>query len=326
MEGIAKRVSEFTLASLFGGPSELFQASSFYINSGGKRLRPFMVIKSCEMFGGEESNAIPAAAAVELVHNFSLIHDDIMDNDDVRHGVSTVHKRYGIPLALLAGDVLFSKAFQLLSSTNNASRVGNNAVREMVERLATACVSVCEGQASDTGLANNESFPSINEYLDMVKKKTASLFEVSCALGVLSCTDTSKDDVENLSKFGNSIGIAFQLIDDLIGIAGDPKLTGKAVGNDIREGKKTFPIILAIRAASNDQREKIMKVYGLKKCSEDDVRSAVNIISTLGIEDEVRSIARTHMTKSLENIESYHDTEAKRALESSARFIVERSL
>ena len=326
MEGIAKRVSEFTLDSLFGGPSELFQASSFYINSGGKRLRPFMVVKSCEMFGGEENNAIPAAAAVELVHNFSLIHDDIMDNDDVRHGVSTVHKRYGIPLALLAGDVLFSKAFQLLSSTNNASRVGNNAVREMVERLATACVSVCEGQASDTGLANNESFPSINEYLDMVKKKTASLFEVSCALGVLSCTDTSKDDVENLSKFGNSIGIAFQLIDDLIGIAGDPKLTGKAVGNDIREGKKTFPILLAIRAASNDQREKIMKVYGLKKCSEDDVRSAVNIISTLGIEDEVRSIARTHMTKSLENIESYHTTEAKRALESSARFIVERSL
>jgi geranylgeranyl diphosphate synthase, type I len=326
LEGIAKRVSEFTLASLFGGPSELFQASSFYINSGGKRLRPFMVIKSCEMFGGEEINAIPAAAAVELVHNFSLIHDDIMDNDDVRHGVSTVHKRYGIPLALLAGDVLFSKAFQLLSSTNNASRIGNNAVREMVERLATACVSVCEGQASDTGLANIESFPSIDEYLDMVKKKTASLFEVSCALGVLSSTDTSKDDVETLSKFGNGIGIAFQLIDDLIGIAGDPKLTGKAVGNDIREGKKTFPIILAIRAASNDQKDKIMKVYGLKNCSDEDVRAAVNTISTLGIEDEVRSIARTHMIKSLENIESYPDTEAKRALESSARFIVERSL
>jgi geranylgeranyl diphosphate synthase type I len=262
LEAIATRVSEFTLSSLFGGPAELYRASSFYINSGGKRLRPFMVIKSCEMFGGLESNAIPAAAAVELVHNFSLIHDDIMDNDDVRHGVSTVHKRYGIPLALLAGDVLFSKAFQILSSTANATRIGNNAVREMVEKLATACVSVCEGQASDTGLANSESFPSINEYLDMVRKKTASLFEVSCALGVLSCPGTSKEDVENLSKFGIGIGIAFQLIDDLIGIAGDSNLTGKAVGNDIREGKKTYPIILAIRTASNDEKDKIMKVYG----------------------------------------------------------------
>jgi geranylgeranyl diphosphate synthase, type I len=285
-----------------------------------------MVIKSCEMFGGKEANAIPAAAAVELVHNFSLIHDDIMDNDDIRHGVSTVHKRYGIPLALLAGDVLFSKAFQLLSSVNNASRIGNNSVREMVERLATACVSVCEGQASDTMLASSESFPTTDDYLDMVKKKTASLFEVSCALGVLSSTGTSKEDVENLSKFGIGIGIAFQLIDDLIGIAGDPKLTGKAVGNDIREGKKTFPIILAIRAASNNEKDQIMKVYGLKKSSDDEIRAAVNTISTLGIEDEVRSIARTHMAKSLENIESYPDTEAKRALESSARFIVERSL
>ncbi|HEY7110197.1 MAG TPA: polyprenyl synthetase family protein [Nitrososphaeraceae archaeon] len=326
LDGIAKRVSEFTLDSLSGGPSELFQASSFYINTGGKRLRPFMVIKSCEMFGGIEVNAIPAAAAVELVHNFSLIHDDIMDNDDFRHGVSTVHKRYGIPLALLAGDVLFSKAFQLLSSANNAYQVGNNAVREMVERLATACVSVCEGQATDTGLANSESFPTINEYLDMVKKKTASLFEVSCALGVLSCTGTSKNDVENLSRFGNGIGIAFQLIDDLIGIVGDPKLTGKAVGNDIREGKKTFPIILAIGAASNSQKDQILKVYGSKKSSEDEIRAAVDTISTLGIESEVRSIARTHMTKSLENIESYPETEPKRALGSSARFIVERSL
>ena len=108
-----------------------------------------------------------------------------MDNDDVRHGVSTVHKQYGVPLALLAGDVLFSKAFQILSSSGTNLGIGKDAVSEMVLRLATACISVCEGQAIDTGMAGSEIIPSIELYLDMIRKKTAALFEVSCALGVL---------------------------------------------------------------------------------------------------------------------------------------------
>ena len=324
-DGIATRVTDFILSSLHGHPAELYDASSFYITSGGKRLRPFMVIKSCEMFGGKEIHAIPAAAAVELIHNFSLIHDDIMDNDDVRHGVSTVHKQYGVPLALLAGDVLFSKAFQILSSSGTNLGIGKDAVSEMVLRLATACISVCEGQAIDTGMAGSKIIPSIELYLDMIRKKTASLFEVSCALGVL-CTCASEKDVENLSKFGLNTGIAFQLIDDLMGVAGDPKLTGKAVGNDIREGKKTYPILLAIKSAGRNDKNKIMKVYGYKSSSEADLQNAVNIICSLGIGSEVRAIARGHMEKALESISCYPDTDAKRALESSARFIVERSL
>jgi geranylgeranyl diphosphate synthase type I len=326
LEGIATRVSEFILSCLRGQPSELYQASSFYLNSGGKRLRPFMVIKSCEMFGGSEIDAIPSAAAVEMIHNFSLIHDDIMDNDDLRHGSPTVHKHYGVPLALLAGDVLFSKAFEILCLSVNKSGVTSKTVREMVEKLATACVSVCEGQATDTALALGEQIPSINEYLDMVTKKTASLFEVSCALGVLSCPGTSTEDVIQLSNFGKGVGIAFQLIDDLIGIVGDPKLTGKAVGNDIREGKKTYPIILAIKYATDNDKNKIMRVYGRRKSSEEDVRLAVNTISSFGIDSEVRSIARSYMDKSLNYISRYSNTDAKRALETSAKFIVERSL
>ncbi|MDP9197193.1 MAG: polyprenyl synthetase family protein [Thermoproteota archaeon] len=323
-DGIALRVKNFILSSLHGDPTELYNASSFYITSGGKRLRPFMVIKSCEMFGGKEMQAIPAAAAVELVHNFSLIHDDIMDNDDVRHGVSTVHKQYGVPLALLAGDILFSKAFQILSSSGTNFGSGRDAISEMILRLATACISVCEGQAIDTGMAGTEFIPSVDLYLDMIRKKTAALFEVSCGLGVL-CAGASEKDVENLSQFGRNAGIAFQLIDDLMGVAGDPRLTGKAVGNDIREGKKTYPILLAINSAGNDKND-IMKVYGSRNSSEEDLQNAVKIICSLGIGAEVRAIARGHMKKALEYINSYPDTDARRALESSARFIVERSL
>jgi geranylgeranyl diphosphate synthase type I len=249
-----------------------------------------------------------------------------MDNDDLRHGKLTVHKKYGVPLALLAGDILFSKAFEILSLSSNISAIEIEAVCKMVEKLSSACISVCEGQASDTALATSPSIPSINEYLDMVTKKTASLFEVSCALGVLSCQGTSKKDIENLSKFGKGIGIAFQLIDDLIGIIGDSKLTGKAVGNDIREGKKTYPIILAIRSAPEEDKERITKVYGRRNSSKEDVQTAVSIISSLGIDKEVRSIAHKHMIKSLAHISKYTETDAKRALETSARFIVERSL
>src|SRR5437667_10660716 len=122
LESYACTVNEFILRSLEGKPKELYQASSHLIRTGGKRLRPFMVIKSCEMLGGSVKRALPAAAAVELVHNFTLVHDDIMDNDEIRHGTSTVHRYYGMPLAILAGDILFSKSFQLI--TFNGRKVG----------------------------------------------------------------------------------------------------------------------------------------------------------------------------------------------------------
>ena len=115
LNDVVSRVRNFTLSVLEGEPNKLYDASRTYLASGGKKLRPFMVIKSCEMFAGREERALPAAAAVELIHNFSLIHDDIMDNDDIRHGIPTVHKKYGLPIALIAGDILFSKAFQVLS-------------------------------------------------------------------------------------------------------------------------------------------------------------------------------------------------------------------
>src|ERR687896_1918333 len=149
IESNASNVNEFILSSLEGKPKELYSASAHYIASGGKRLRPFIVIKSCEMFGGSAKKAMPAAPAVELVHNFSLVHDDIMDNDNMRHNVPTVHSSYGIPLAILAGDILFSKAFQLLSVVGLKEGISDKSISEMVSRLSTACINVCEGQALD---------------------------------------------------------------------------------------------------------------------------------------------------------------------------------
>jgi geranylgeranyl diphosphate synthase, type I len=326
LEGNASRVSQFILSSLKGQPNELYEASAHYIVSGGKRLRPFLVTKSCEMFGGTSKVALPAAAAVELIHNFSLVHDDIMDNDDVRHGVPTVHKSYGTALAILAGDILFSKAFQLISVDGKKAGIDDRAIATMIAKLATACIYVCEGQAIDIGLASNQrSFPEPT-YLNMITKKTAALFDLSCTLGVLSAPLSSDLDIQNLSSFGLNVGIAFQLIDDLLGVTGDPKITGKSVGNDLREGKKTFPIQLALNNTEGEKRRKILRVLGSKKTTNYEISEAIESICSSGIDFHIRNIARSHIEAALRSIDGYTNSASKRALQLSANFVVERSL
>jgi geranylgeranyl diphosphate synthase type I len=159
----------------------------------------------------------------------------------------------------------------------------------------------------------------------MIGKKTAALFDVSCALGALSSPDPSDKDIENLSSFGRHVGVAFQLVDDLIGAIGDPKVTGKAAGNDIREGKKTLPILLALRKAKGEDKDKILKVFGAKNTTGGEIRDAVSVVSGMGIDEEVRSAARQHMGRALESLARY-DGPAKSSLQFAADFIVGRSL
>ena len=167
MEKNAKIVNRYLNHKLKGNPKMLYDAAGHLITHGGKRLRPYMVMKSCQLLGGKTTKAMPAASAVEMVHNFTLVHDDIMDNDEMRHGVPTVHKKYGMPIAILAGDVLFSKAYQLISN----SKLSGDAVTQLISRLAKACVDVCEGQLLDIRMAEQKKIPSQSEYISMIGKK-----------------------------------------------------------------------------------------------------------------------------------------------------------
>ena len=192
------------------------------------------------LFGGNIETSVPYASSVELIHNFTLVHDDIMDNDNLRHNVASVHRQFGVPVAILSGDILFSKAFQIISYYGKETGISSETLLKMMHLLSSTCIEICEGQALDIKMSMDWDFPSKEGYIDMIEKKTAALFKVSCELGALSSPNHCQMDVENLSNYGKKIGIAFQLIDDLIGIYGDSKITGKAVGNDIREGKKHF--------------------------------------------------------------------------------------
>jgi geranylgeranyl diphosphate synthase type I len=321
MAKTAKIVNSFLLSRLEGNPTQLYDAASHLIAHGGKRLRPYMVIKSCEILGGTIKQALPAAAAVEMIHNFTLVHDDIMDNDEMRHGVPTVHTKFGIPVGILAGDVLFSKAFETISSE---SKMPKEVSLALVGKLAQACVNVCEGQILDIMMAKSQKIPKENQYIRMIEKKTSALFEVSCAMGAI-CANTKRKDVSNLSSFGRNLGVAFQIVDDLIGITGDSKITKKPVGNDIREGKKSLPILLAINKAKGNNKEKILDAFGNSSISKDEIESVVKIISSMGIESIVRKKAMQYSNAAKKSLSSYNGT-AKKELLSLLEFVVERSL
>ena len=320
MEQNAKTVNKYLNSKLKGNPKKLYDAAGHLIVNGGKRLRPYMVIRSCQILKGKVSNAMPAASAVEMVHNFTLVHDDIMDNDEMRHGVPTVHKKFGMPIAILAGDVLFSKAFQVITD----SKLSTSATIQLVSRLAKACVDVCEGQLLDVKMAEEKKIPTQAEYITMIGKKTAALFDVSCAMGAICATNKSKD-ISNLSSFGRNLGIAFQITDDLIGVMGDPKITKKPVGNDLREGKKSLPILMAIKSAKGKDKKIILKAFGNSGISKKDLSKAVDVIRSLGIEENVRKQALKYAEKAEKSLEKYSGS-AKIELISLLDFVVKRSV
>ena len=320
IEKNAKIVNKYLNSKLKGNPKKLYDAAGHLIVNGGKRLRPYMVIRSCQILGGKSSDAMISASAVEMVHNFTLVHDDIMDNDEMRHGVPTVHKKFGMPIAILAGDVLFSKAFQIISE----SKLSPNANTHLISRLAKACVDVCEGQLLDIKMADEKRIPTEAEHITMIGKKTAALFDVSCAMGAICATNKPKD-ISNLSAFGRNLGIAFQITDDLIGVMGDPKVTKKPVGNDLREGKKSLPILMAIKLAKGNERKTILKAFGNSKISKKDLNKAVEVIRSLGIEEKVRNQALKYAEKSEKSLIKYKGT-AKMELTALLDFVVKRSV
>lgn len=316
----AKTVNHFLNSQIKGEPTQLYKAAAHLIVNGGKRLRPYMVIKSSQLLGGNSKDSMIAAGAIEMVHNFTLVHDDIMDNDEMRHGVPTTHKKFGIPIAILAGDVLFSKAYQVVSKSNLPSK----SIMELVARLSKACVDVCEGQLLDIKMAESKKIPTQTQYIKMISKKTAALFDVSCAMGAI-CAKSKNKDIVNLSSFGKNLGIAFQITDDLIGVMGDPKITKKPVGNDLREGKKSLPILLAIKKAKGKNKRIILHAFGNQKAKKKEIEDAVRIIKSLGIEKFVRNQALNYAEKAKKSLNSYSGT-AKNELISLLDFVVRRSL
>ena len=229
----AKFVNKFLRKELNGDPKQLYDAASHLIIHGGKRLRPYLVLKSCQMLGGKQSDAISAASAVEMIHNFTLVHDDIMDNDNIRHGQPSVHKKWDEPTAILSGDAIFVLSQLLL--------IGLPTI--IIQRFNEVSLNICEGQGMDKQFENDTSI-SMGQYLIMIGKKTGALLGLCAELGAL-LSGIKKENAHSLFEYGLNLGLAFQIQDDLLDIYGDESSMGKSLGSDISKKKQTALTILA---------------------------------------------------------------------------------
>ena len=235
-------------------PKELYEPISYMMQLGGKRLRPILSLMACNLFEENVEKALHAAHSIELFHNFSLVHDDIMDNAPLRRGKKTVYKKWNMPIAILSGDLMMIKATQLLCKTNDID------IRELLDVFNNTAVEVCEGQQIDMNFETQKSV-SHEEYLEMIKLKTAVLLGCSLKIGAI-IGGANKEDAKHLYDFGINIGLAFQIQDDILDSFGDGSITGKQAGGDIIANKKTLLLIELIDSVHKDDQlllEKAMK-------------------------------------------------------------------
>lgn len=222
-------------------PISLYEPISYTMALGGKRVRPALLLMANDLFGGTANRALSAALAIEIFHNFTLVHDDIMDNAPVRRGKPTVFKKWNVPTAILSGDVMLVEAYQLLCDYEP------ELLPHLLKLFNKTAVEVCEGQQYDM-LFENASDVSIDDYLKMIELKTAVLLGASLKMGALIAKAT-RNDAQHLYEFGKNIGVAFQLMDDILDVYGDPKKFGKQVGGDILANKKTYLLLQALHKA-----------------------------------------------------------------------------
>jgi len=217
-------------------PAELYEPISYILSIGGKRMRPALLLMACDLFGGNIDDALSPALAIEVFHNFTLMHDDIMDNAATRRGLPTVHVQFGTNAAILSGDVLIALAQESLS------KMGSSFASRMIAEFANGFRMVCEGQALDKEYETRENI-SVAEYLAMIDLKTAKVLELAGVLGALSGTGEYLEEIRSLA---HHLGLAFQIGDDLLDLTATHAELGKTIGGDILEGKRTFLFVTAM--------------------------------------------------------------------------------
>ena len=293
-------------------PRGLYEASRHLVDSGGKRLRPSMLLLAAEAAGGEALALAPAAVSIELVHNFTLIHDDIMDNADVRRGRPAVHKIWGQSGAILAGDTLYSKAFQVLGMT----AASPERILGAMNMLSRTCTAICEGQWLDMEFESKDRVTE-NEYMEMIEKKTGVLYGASAGMGGL-LAGASPEVVRALDEFGRLTGMGFQLQDDVIDLLTPEEVSGKKQGGDLIEGKKT---LIMIHAFANDI---VVPVFSKKDASAEEIFRSISILEGSGSIEYARSRAEEMVAQGKRALDVLPPSSAKETLLELADYMIRR--
>ena len=314
-----KMMNEQLLASFEVIDSETLKAAmAHYPAAGGKRLRPLLATVVCEAFGGNPDRAVPFGVALELIHNFTLVHDDVMDEDDTRRGLKTVHCEYGLAEAILAGDAMFARAFELVLESD----VEDSRVVKLVEILARSVRLLADGQQMDVDFEDRK-IVSPEEYLEMIERKTAVLYSAAAQGGAV-VGGASEPQQEAMFEYGRLVGLGFQIWDDVLDLRSDQETFGKPVLNDIRNGKKTLIVVHALDTLKEPEKAALLSVLGKKDATEDELRNARDILENVGSVEYASRVASEFVAKAKDKLGTLKDSEHKDALRAFADFMLSR--
>ncbi len=288
-------------------PKNLYEPVTYILGLGGKRLRPVLTLMATELFDGDYQQALNAAMAVEVFHNFSLVHDDIMDGAPLRRGNQTVHEKWDVNTGILSGDAMLINAYQLFEPYDTT------VFKELVQLFSKTAVAVCEGQQYDVDFETRDDV-TIPEYLKMIEYKTAVLVACALKMGAIIAKTTLKNQ-ELIYEFGRNLGIAFQIQDDYLDAFGDPKTFGKQVGGDIIENKKTFLYLKSLERASQTQQKQL---YDLFSITPDDPTSKIAavkaIFNTSGAVNATTKAIQEYTQKAFDALDEIELPEGRKAV------------
>lgn len=279
----------------------------------GKRLRPSLVLLACKLNGAISEKAIQAGVIVELLHTATLVHDDVVDNSDLRRGDATVNKLWSNKISVLVGDLLFAKTLSAMLDLKDHA---------MLSVFSEATKQITEGELMQIERDNDFEMDEA-DYFDLVSKKTASLFSASCELGALAARSSQKNQIR-MRDFGQHLGIAFQIKDDLLDYVGDQKRTGKPTGNDIRENKVTLPLIFALKNSSKTQRDIILTTLNNGVPDDKKIKELVGLVNDIGGVQYSLDVASQYADMALEILSTYPDSTYHTSLKNLVEFTVLR--
>ncbi len=288
-------------------PARLYEPVRYILSLGGKRIRPALTLMICDFFGTDFKKAIPAALAIEMFHNFSLIHDDIMDDAPLRRGEQTVHEKWDTNTAILSGDAMLILAYRFFESYEPQM------FQELAKLFSKTALQVCEGQQNDMDFETREDV-NLAEYIQMIDHKTAVLLGAAMEMGAI-VAGASKNDQDKIYEFGRNLGIAFQLQDDYLDVFGNPDTFGKQVGGDIISNKKTFLYLMAIEQGSTEQAEDLQHLYSISpKDPQDKISSVKEILLATGAADTTRAEIEKYSNLAFEVLNGISISEKKREI------------
>ncbi|OYQ38270.1 polyprenyl synthetase [Flavobacterium cyanobacteriorum] len=297
----------FTTASLQKEPLNLYKPIQYILSLGGKRMRPVLTLMAADIFEGDCKKALPAAVAVEMFHNFSLVHDDIMDDAPLRRGHQTVHEKWDINTGILSGDAMLILAYRYFEEYEP------EVFRELAALFSKTALEVCEGQQWDVDFEGRNDV-TIPEYLKMIEYKTAVLVGAAMKMGGI-VAGAAQQDCDLIYDFGLNLGLAFQLQDDYLDAFGDPETFGKQVGGDIIENKKTYLYLKAIERAGNEGREQLLQLFASQpENTEAKVAAVKELFVSAGADAATRQAIEDYTLKAFETLEKMNISADKKAM------------